>query len=260
VVDIFLLVKDRWEFTEIVLSFLHEFTDFSRVHRLVFVNDGSTDGVDDVCHTWIRRTGIGEVVSIRGGSVTNALYLGTHPYRNDPVRWVVKLDNDLVLCEDWLTKVLVPAEASRDRYDVFGFTTVNEFFPSTPEEIWADRPASDYGLQTVPYTGGNFLMRWDAFLRTRHLGVTRDPRNYITGSISELHRALSARGVLRIATVRPHLPVFKLDKVAVSAFDRYGFFERRGLDRSRIESLVERYHREGVCRKRIVEDRVVNRF
>ena len=54
--------------------------------------------------------------------------------------------------------------------------------------------------------------------------------------------------------------ISKLDKVAVPAYERYRFFERRGIDRARIESLIDRYHRTGVCRKQRLGDRIVNAF
>jgi glycosyltransferase involved in cell wall biosynthesis len=260
VLDVFVLVKDRREFTELTLKFLFEHTDFAPVHRLVFVDDGSTDGADEACRRWIAKNGIGELVRVRGGSVTNALFLGSARYLEDPVRFLVKIDNDMILSEDWLTKVLVQAERCGARYDVIGFTTVNEFFPSTPEEIWTERAPEDYSLVEVPYTGGNFLMRWDAFRRFRHLGVSPNPAHYIVGSLSEVHRALNARGLLKLAILAPHLPVFKLDKVATAAYDRYRFFERRGIDRAWVEERIEEYFRAGMCRKRLVAGRVVNAF
>jgi glycosyltransferase involved in cell wall biosynthesis len=259
VLDIFLLVKNRREFTDLALSHLYEFTDFSRVHRFVLVDDESSDGAAEICRDWIRRTGRGEIVRVKGGSVSNALFLGTHRFLNDPVRWVVKLDNDFIVSEDWLTKVLVQAE-SRHPYDVIGFTTVNEFFPSSPEEIWAERAPEDYRLVPVPYTGGNFLMKWETFKRFRHLGVVPNPKNYIVGSLSEIHRALTEHGLMKVALIAPHLPVFKLDKIVAAAYGPYGFFERRGIDRAWVEERIEEYFLAGMCRKRFVEGRVVNRF
>lgn len=66
-VDIFMLIKDRKEFTDLTLKFLFAFTDFSLVNRLVLVNDNSTDGADEVCRSWINKMGLGEVVNVRGG-------------------------------------------------------------------------------------------------------------------------------------------------------------------------------------------------
>ena len=105
-INIFMLVKDRREFTALTLDHLERFTDFDLVHRLVFVDDSSTDGAAELCREWVARTGHGEVITIEGGSVTNALFHGTQPYLDDPIRWMVKLDNDLILSEDWLDKVL----------------------------------------------------------------------------------------------------------------------------------------------------------
>lgn len=259
-VTLFLLVRNHREFTRIALDALERHTNLSLLHRLVFVNDGSTDGADRCCHDFVRRTGFGEVVDVRGGTVTNALHEGSRPYVNDPVAWYGKLDNDMVVSEEWLEKLLAAVRGSARTFDVVGFTTVNEFFPTAPDELWAAKRPEEYSLQQVGWTGGNFLMRRDAFLTTRGLGVTEQPENYIAGSLSELHRDLAARGELRVAIIRPHLPVFKLDKVAVPAYDEYAFFERRGLDREWIGELVDRYHDAGYCRKRRLGDRVVNTF
>ena len=162
-VNIFMLVKDRKEFTSLALSYLERFTNFDLVHRLVLVNDSSTDGAAEICREWVARLGKGEVVDIEGGTVTNALFRGTEPYLDDPVRWMVKLDNDLIMSEDWLDKVLFQAERVAQQVDMVGFPMVNEFFPTSPEEAWADRSPQEYQVGGAPYTGGNFIMSWSFF-------------------------------------------------------------------------------------------------
>lgn len=173
---------------------------------------------------------------------------------------MVKLDNDIILSEDWLRKIYVQAERHYSIFDVFGFTTVNEFFPSSPEEVWAQRLPENYTLTPVPYTGGNFLMKWNVFKKFRHVGIVKNPAHYIVGSLSEVYKSMSMKGLLSIAIISPHLPVFKLDKVAVRKYDQYKFFEKKGIDRRWIEDLIEKYYVTGVCRKRLVNGRIVNRF
>ncbi len=148
----------------------------------------------------------------------------------------------------------------RGRFDVYGFSTANDFFTSPPEDVWAERAPEDFALEPTAYTGGNFLMKWDAFERTRALGVTETPASYVSGSVSEIHRRLSIEGKLRCCVVKPHLPVFKLDKALDPAFDAYAFFDRRGIDRARIAALVREYAATGASRKDLVGGRVVNRF
>ncbi len=258
--DVCILVRDRAEFTALVLEHLERCTDFSRVRRLLFVNDGSTDGADEVCRDWARRVGIGETVDVRGGSVTNALFHGTAPLLADPPRYLVKVDNDFIVCEKWLEIMLAQVALCRGRFEVYGFSTVNDFFTSTPEAVWTEHAPEDFALEPTAYTGGNFLIQWDAFLRTRSLGVTETPASYVSGSVSEIHRRLSIEGKLRSCVVKPHLPVFKLDKALDPAFEGYRFFERRGIDRARIASLVREYAAAGSSRKDLVGGRIVNRF
>lgn len=258
--DLVLLVKDRAEFTALVLDRLAACTDFSDVRRLLLVNDCSTDGADDVCHRFVQRTGFGEVVDVVGGSVTNALYLGTEPLVADPPRFLVKLDNDFIVCPGWLATMRIAARRRRNAFDVYGFSTPNDFFTSTPKEVGAARAAEDYELEPTAYTGGNFLMTWDAFAKTRSIGVTERPANYISGSVSEIHRRLSIEGRLRCCVLKPHLPVFKLDKALDPAYDAYQFFEKAGIDRARIAEFVKEYAAAGVSRKDLVAGRVVNRF
>lgn len=259
-VDLVLLVKDRAEFTALVLDRLAACTDLASVRRLLLVNDRSTDGADDVCRTFVKRTGVGEVVDVEGGSVTNALFLGTAPLLADPPRFLVKLDNDFIVCPGWLATMRLAAARNRFAFDVYGFSTANDFFTSTPAEVATPRAAEDYELEPTAYTGGNFLMTWDAFAKTRAIGVTERPANYIAGSVSEVHRRLSIEGRLRCCVLRPHLPVFKLDKALDPAYDAYRFFERAGIDRARIAALVKEYAAAGVSRKDLVAGRVVNRF
>jgi hypothetical protein len=260
VLDVCILVRNRAEFTALALAQLERCTNFSHVRRLLLVNDSSTDGADDVCRGWVRRVGFGEVVDVRAGTVTNALFQGTEALVDDPPRHLVKLDNDFMVCEGWLEIMLAQVALCRGRFEVYGFSTPNDFFVSAPDDVWNPHAAEDYALEPTAYTGGNFLIQWGAFLRTRHLGVTQSPTSYVTGSISEIHRRLSIEGRLRCCVVKPHLPVFKLDKALDPAFDGYRFFERRGLDRARIASLVHEYAAAGSSRKDLVGGRVVNRF
>jgi hypothetical protein len=259
-VDIFMLVKDRKEFTSLALDFLERFTNFDLVHRLVLVNDSSTDGAAELCREWVERLGTGEVIDIVGGSVTNALYHGTEPYLDDPVRWMIKLDNDLILSEEWLDKVLYQAERVFREMDMVGFPMVQAFFPTTPEDAWADRQPQDYQVGYAPFTGGNFIMKWGMFKMTRHVGVVDEPHNYLQNSLSEVHRLMNSEGLLRVGVMVPALPVFKLDKVILPGYRPYEFLKRRGLDMDWIRGKIQEYHQAGMCRKKLVGDRLINDF
>jgi glycosyltransferase involved in cell wall biosynthesis len=259
-INIFMLVKDRREFTALTLDHLERFTDFDLIHRLVFVDDSSTDGAAEVCREWVARTGHGEVITIEGGSVTNALFHGTQPYLDDPIRWMVKLDNDLILSEEWLEKVLIQAEKTADQVHMVGFPMVGEFFQTSPEDAWAERLPQDYGVGRAPYTGGNFMMRWGVFKQTRHIGVVDNPLNYIQNSLSEVHKLLSEKGILKVGIMVPALPVFKLDKVADPRYRPYAFLEKRGIELDWIRLKIQEYYQAGMCRKRLVGDQIRNEF
>ncbi len=56
--------------------------------------------------------------------------------------------------------------------------------------------------------------------------------------ISEVHKLMSSQGLLRVAIINPHLPVFKLDKVADNKNEQYKFFEKRGIDKEWVEELI----------------------
>jgi len=259
-VDIFMLVKDRKEFTALALDFLERFTNFTYVHRLVLVNDSSTDGAAELCREWVERVGKGEVIDIAGGTVTNALYRGSEPYLDDPVRWMIKLDNDLILSEEWLDKMFLQAKRMIDEVDMIGFPMVQEFFPTSPEEAWTDREPQDYKVGRAPYTGGNFIMKWDYFKRIRHYGVVEKPENYLQNSLSELHHLMNSKGVLKVGVIVPALPVFKLDKVILSKYRPYQFLERRGIEADWIREKIQEYHHAGMCRKKLVGDQLLNDF
>ena len=258
IINIFMLVKNRKEFTDLALQYLFQFTDFKLVNKLVIVDDCSNDETVEVCRYWIRKADIGEIVSITGGSVTNALYFGSEPYLHDEVKYMVKLDNDMIVSENWLNILYTQAEKNYNCYDIFGFTTVNEFFKSTFNEIWSKMPPEKYSLRAVPYTGGNFLMKWEIFKKYRNIGVIKNPSHYICGSLSEVHKLLGEKNLVKIAIVHPHLPVFKLDKVAAIEYDEYEFFDKRQIDKKMINRLIEKYYHEGLCRKRLIGGRIIN--
>lgn len=257
-INIFMLVKNRKEFTDLALEYLFKFTDFKLVNKFVIVDDCSNDETIEVCRSWIRKADIGEIVNIKGGSVTNALYFGSEPYLHDQVKYMVKLDNDMIVSENWLNILYTQAEKNYNCYDIFGFTMVNEFFKSTFNEIWSIKPPNEYSLKPVPYTGGNFLMKWEVFKRYRNIGVIKNPSHYICGSLSEVHKLLEEKNFVKIAIVNPHLPVFKLDKVADREYDEYKFFDKRQIDKKMIKRLIEQYYHEGLCRKRLIGGRIIN--
>ena len=257
-INIFMLVKNRKEFTDLSLKFLFRFTDFNLVNKLIIINDSSDNETINSCLLHIRKAGTGEIVNVNGGSVTNALFFGTKQYLQDEVKYMVKLDNDMIVSENWLNILYTQAEKNYNYYDIFGFTTVNEFFKSTFSEIWSKMPPEEYSLRPVPYTGGNFLMKWEVFKRYRNIGVIKNPSHYICGSLSEVHKLLGEKNLVKIAIVYPHLPVFKLDKVADKEYDEYKFFDKRKIDKKMIYRLIEKYYHEGLCRKRLIDGRIIN--
>ena len=216
-VNIFMLVKDRRAFTRSLFGSWLSSPTFG-TYTDSYSSMTPLRMVPMTLREWIRRHGVGEVIDIEGGTVTNALFHGSAPYLDDAVRWMVKLDNDLILCEDWLEKILFQAERTKKQLHMVGFPMVGEFFPTSPENCWAERAAEDYQVGHAPYTGGNFIMDWSVFKQTRHLGVTDSPNNYIQNSLGEIHRELSQRGLLNVGIMVPALPTFKLDKVAEDKF------------------------------------------
>lgn len=259
-VDIVVLVKDRIEFTEIMLRELAQHTDWSLIRKLLLVDDQCKPETRQLLETFVRDRGLGEIVPVTAGSVTNALFLGTERLLADPPTHFVKLDNDFLVCPKWLEIASHLAERSHHAFDVIGFSMTGEFFDSAPELVHTYRPFDDYELEPTAYTGGNFLMKWDTYARIRNLGVSEKPANYITGSISETHRALSIRGALKTCVIKPHLPVFKLDRALDVRFEDFDFFERRGIDRSEVARWVTRYDVRGESRKHVSSGHVLNRF
>ena len=87
-----------------------------------------------------------------------------------------------------------------------------------------------------------------------------EPRNYIQNSLSEIHKLMSSKGLLRVGVMVPALPVFKLDKVGLPVYRSYEFLTRRDIELSWIREKVQEYHQAGMCRKRLEGDRLLNDF
>lgn len=259
-VNVFLLVQNRREFTDICLRFLFRFTDFSLINRLVIVNDSSIDGSLELCQQYIDEQGVGEIVNVCGNTVTNALFLGTHRYLDDPVKYMVKIDNDFILSERWLNIVYEIAERYSDRFDITGFPVANTFYQISPLELWRPRRADEFQMIPAEHTGGNFMMKWDVYKSIRQCGVSKNPENYITGSLCEIHKQLHQNGVVRIGILKPFLPVFKLDMVAADKYTEFQFFETRDIDRGRILKLIEEYNQKKFNRTRIVDGQMIKDF
>lgn len=255
VANVYVLIHNRRAFTDIVLTHLVAYTRFLPINRLVLVDDGSTDGAEDVARRWVAAIGSkAEYRRVDGGSVSNALWAGSAHTTDDDVDFAVKLDNDMILFPNWLAVMLAFAQHNPD-FDVYGMVCAGEFFETAPEELWK---LHDYRAHETDYTGGNFLMRWGKFLETRGMGYDPHPAHYLVGSIDGLHRELSARGELRCCVPHPHLPVFKLDKCLADKYKPYKFYEARGIDHAEIARLTNEYNDAGHCRKRYVNGRVIN--
>jgi glycosyltransferase involved in cell wall biosynthesis len=257
-INVFFLVHNRMEYTRLALKHLYRFTNFDLVNRLVFVDDNSTDGAEKVCEDYLGATGKEEIVHIQAGTVTGALYHGsahtTLLEQDEGVEYMVKLDNDLILAEEWLDKVCYLLQQNR-WFDVVGFLCPGEFFPGPPELVWKKCPYYAHYIRTVPYTGGNFIMRWPLFIEQRedflHLaaGVGNRHEDYSVGSICSYQERLSREEKLRIGAIHPHLPVFKLDKCLHPRWEVYEFYKKRGINRQHCWDLVEVYRQKGYSRK-----------
>lgn len=234
-IDIFMLVHNRREFTEIALEHLYRNTNFDLVNRLVFVDDMSVDGAAEACQERCDRHGIGEVCHVQGGSVTNALHYGVKPYLADDIKYLVKLDNDIVVCPRWLDIMFKVIEDNEDC----------ERCAMALAHRWQHvRATKKY--RAIPHMGcGNFIMRWEKYKRVHPLGVTKDPETYMAWSLGRIWRRLYEANLVSFCKVAPRMPIHQIGEMPV----KKRYLEHLMLDRDWVISKVNEYHKKGWVRR-----------
>jgi len=224
--------------------FLYKFTAFDLVNKLVFVNDHSIDGSDRVCQSWCDLFGTGEVITVNGGNTTRATYEGLEYLDSSPADYIVKLDNDYIVSEDWL-KTSINCIATYN-FDVLGFK-------ASKSAVWGgnkDRTAVE------GHPGGIFIAKTSVLNKYRYTVDESEVENNLYTGYSYSDMFYENRDKLRVGIMNPALPMFSLDRQSFKDWDVTEFMVERGLDPYRMAKLSRKYQDQGFSRISVSEDRI----
>lgn len=244
--NIIVLVYNRLEYTNIMCYHLYKYTDFDLVNKLIFVNDGSTDGADRVCQSWCDLKGIGKVINIDGGNVTRATYEGLKYLDQYPTDYIIKLDNDFIVSEAWLNIAI--RTISMNKFNVVGFK------PSLDNTSW-DINNSIRNIN-VGHTGGIFISDTDTMDKYRFTTSKAEVGLYDYTYTSYSDMIYSKIDTLKIGVFFPALPMFSLDRQAFQSWDNSNLMLRGRLNPERMAELSRKYQDEKFSRISVGPNRI----
>lgn len=149
-VDVLFLTFNRRRYTEFSLKHLIKNTDWSLVNKLVVYDDGSEDGTPEKVRIMLERTK-GIDWEIREQPHTGSPVIVMNRYvANADSDWFAKIDSDIVVCPEWLPKML----------SVIAKTPGAECLGMEPGRTrHGDPHQTDYVFQPARHIGGVGLIR-----------------------------------------------------------------------------------------------------
>lgn len=148
--DILFLTHNRLEFTKACFNSLLVHTDWSKVDRFVWYDDASIDSTQFLFSALHPSIPVPAVY--RPGHYGNPVAVMRHYLNNNPADIFVKIDNDVMLCDYWLTECLNVMDAHPE----LGILGIEVFDPILPGQVRRT-------YRKVRHVGGIGLMRTSAF-------------------------------------------------------------------------------------------------
>lgn len=214
-VEILLLVWNRREFTQTVLSLLRENTSWEHVSRLVIYDDGSSDGADEIAHE------LGMTMPVPAFDFRRVHHRAPGATMNDYIALTeadafVKLDSDIAVPPGWLGPLL---QVARDHPEVELIGAEAGWNGRYPRK----RP-NRYSIKRAQHIGGVGLFRTEAFVKRRPISSSHGRHGFTLWQ----HRQRVHTG-----WIEPDLAMVQLDKIPDEPY----------------ASLARRYVAEGWARK-----------
>jgi glycosyltransferase involved in cell wall biosynthesis len=217
--DLLYVAFNRLEFTVESFDQLIRNTDWSLVRRLYVHDDGSTDGTAEWLETTIEKRlplPLVEFQTVKLGGPVAATNWYLDETKDDPIEIFGKIDNDFVVCPDWLTEMLRVLD-EHPHVDILG----TEPFVGGPIPTMfhpdADGTVPDACLHPgrtiteASHIGGKGLIRRRAFDHPRSDRMWADGYQ---GFTQWQHRNTH----LVKAWITPDLPCFGLDQIPDDAW------------------------------------------
>lgn len=195
-VGILFLARNRRTFTETSLSALIEYTNPDLVDRILLLDGGSEDGTRQMLFDFAKRGHPDFDIRFRGGTIKVVVESYKHILATSKAPYIVKIDNDLVVCPNWLDISLGIVE-SNPKIGFLGF------IPHDPIGLGPYQPS------IVGHIGG-------VAIYPRHIfrGTVLSGSNTYYGMQPFIKKTCIAKNV-KAAWIKPGLPMFVLDRLPI---------------------------------------------
>jgi glycosyltransferase involved in cell wall biosynthesis len=120
--EILFLAWNRLAFTEATFTWLLAHTHWPLVERLVVYDDGSEDGTQEWLREALEESGLPEMgveTDFRVSDLRSPPAVMNHYLATCEADWFCKIDNDIALCEHWLSGLLQAHEVC-PQYELIG--------------------------------------------------------------------------------------------------------------------------------------------
>ena len=255
-IDLVMPIWNRKEFLELTLKSLDKYLDFRKVHRLLLLDDFSTDGASDVANDWAKTHECATVIRARNPMLATSWPLFKAFAVLDSSKWLGIWLSDWYMCQPLIPVVEKAMALASDGADVISCLTmrVTDDKKFSPKDILtAQRHRNEHGS----IRGGFNLFRSRFLRRVRPVFE----RWGTWGSISAMFNGvLRAKDVsYRAHWIAPPPAYLHLDEDIPGNKLTQHFYKAEGLDVPQILEWVRKYAANGWCRNEVVKGGTVQR-
>ena len=251
-IDIVMPIWNRKEFLALTLKSLDQHMDFHKVHRMLLLDDFSTDGAAEVAKAWAAKHPCAVYKQARNPSMSTSWPLFEAFRILNTSKWLAIWLSDWYMCQP-LIPVLERAmgQATKD-VDVISSLTlrVTKDTEFTPKQILTMKRSAESNRSAVR---GGFNCFRSSFLRRVRPRLT--DWGGISSTFNRLFRVLGIK--YKCFWITPPPAFLHLDEDIPGNKLTQHFYKAEHIDVPRILGLVKKYAKNGWCRNEVKGNAVV---
>lgn len=252
-IDIVCPIWNRKEFLALTLASLDKYLDFRKVHRLLLLDDYSTDGAAAIAHKWAKTHDCARFLQARNPGVSTSWPLFEAFRVLKTSKWLAIWLSDWYMCQPIIPIVEEAMALAGERADVLSSVTmrVTDDRRYAPKDVLRlKRHRSIHGS-----VRGGFNVFRSSFLRRVRPVVTSWAS--ISSTFNGMFRKLGVK--YSCHWIVPPPAFLHLDEDIPGNKLTQHFYQKEGLDVPWLLDLVRKYAKQGWCRNEVVKGGVVQR-